>query len=203
MKFTRKSKALAAGVALLGLASALGGCTSAVIGGGAAAGVAAAQERSVGNAIDDTTIAAEIAAKLLDDSFSLFRNVDLEVLEGRVLLTGKVPKTEDRLRAEEIAWKVDGVKEVANAIQVTTEGGIASYARDVRISNELRLKMLGDSKILGINYAIETVNGTVYLIGIAQSEDELNRVIQHARSIEGVKKVESYVRLKDDPRRQN
>lgn len=203
MKFTRKSKALAAGVALLGLAGALGGCTSAVIGGGAAAGVAAAQERSVGNAIDDTTIAAEIAAKLLDDSFSLFRNVDLEVLEGRVLLTGKVPKTEDRLRAEEIAWKVDGVKEVANAIQVTTEGGIASYARDVRISNELRLKMLGDSKILGINYAIETVNGTVYLIGIAQSEDELNRVIQHARSIEGVKKVESYVRLKDDPRRQN
>ena len=196
-----KSKALVAGVALLGMASALGGCTGAVIGGAAAGGIAGAQERSIGDAIDDTTIATKISTSMLDDSFQLFRDVDLEVLEGRVLLTGKVPEAKDRLRAEEIAWKVKGVKEVANAIQVTEEGGLGSYARDVRISNELRLKMLGDAKVLGINYAIETVGGIVYLIGIAQSEDELDRVIQHARSIKGVKKVESYVRLKDDPRR--
>ncbi|WP_125182843.1 BON domain-containing protein [Minwuia thermotolerans] len=191
----------AAAALAAGLAAALGGCTGAVLGGGAAAGIGVAQERSVGDAIDDTTIATKLSAALLDDSFSLFRDVDLEVVEGRVLLTGKVPEMKDRLRAEELAWKVKGVNEVANAIQVTSEGGIGSYARDVRISNELRLAILGDSRILGINYSIETVGGVVYLIGIAQSEEELDRVIQHARSIKGVKKVESYVRLKDDPRR--
>lgn len=194
------SKFAAAALAF-GLAGALGGCTGAVLGGGAAAGIGVAQERSFGAAIDDTTIATKLSAALLDDSFSLFRHVDLEVVEGRVLLTGKVPEMKDRLRAEELTWKVKGVNEVANAIQVTEEGGLGSYARDVRISNELRLDILGDSRILGINYSIETVGGVVYLIGIAQSEEELDRVIQHARSIKGVKKVESYVRLKDDPRR--
>lgn len=192
---------VAAAVAAVLMSSALSGCGGAIIGAGAAAGIGVAQERSIGNAIDDTAIATELSAKLFDDSFQLFRDVDLEVVEGRVLLTGKVEKQESRLRAEELAWKIEGVNEVANAIQVTSEGGIGSYASDVRISNQLRAKIIGDTDILGINYSIETVSQIVYLIGIAQSQEELDRVIGHARSIRGVKKVESYVRLKDDPRR--
>lgn len=192
---------VAAVMAAVLMSSALSGCGGAIVGAGAAAGIGVAQERSIGNAIDDTAIATELSAKLFDDSFQLFRDVDLEVVEGRVLLTGKVEKQEARLRAEELAWKIEGVREVANAIQVTSEGGIGSYASDVRISNQLRAKIIGDTDILGINYSIETVSQIVYLIGIAQSQEELDRVIGHARSIRGVKKVESYVRLKDDPRR--
>jgi len=190
-------------VAALAMMTGLGGCAGALIGGAATAGVSVAQERSVGSAIDDTAIATKLSAQLFDESFKLFRDVDLEVLEGRVLLTGKVEKQESRLRAEELAWQIDGVREVANAIQVTSEGGIGSYATDVRISNQLRAKLIGDTDVLGINYSIETVGQVVYLIGIAQSQEELDRVIGHARSVRGVKKVESYVRLKDDPRRQS
>lgn len=192
--------AIMAGLLML---AGLGGCTGAVVGAGAAAGIGVAQERSVGDAIDDTTIATKLSAKLFDDSFKLFRDVDLEVVEGRVLLTGKVEEQASRLRAEELTWKVEGVREVANAIQVTSEGGLGSYASDVRISNHLRAKIIGDGDILGINYSIETVSQIVYLIGIAQTQEELDRVIGHARSIKGVKKVESYVRLKDDPRRKS
>ncbi|MDF1721261.1 MAG: BON domain-containing protein [Minwuia sp.] len=197
---TGSSAAATAGL-LLGAAVALSGCASAVVGAGATAGVSLAQERSIGDAIDDASISTKLSASLLDDSFQLFRDVDHEVVEGRVLLTGKVEKTESRLKAEELAWKIAGVKEVANAIQVTTEGGFQNFARDVRISTELRGKIISDAEINGINYSLETVNGTIYLIGIAQDEAELNRVIRHARNIEGVRKVESYVRLKTDPSR--
>ena len=55
--------------------------------------------------------------------------------------------------------------------------------------------------MLSINYSVETVNGTVYLLGIAQDEAELVRVIEHARGIEDVKQVVSHVVVKDDPRR--
>ncbi len=203
MQFTKRGirvlSVVAGGLMLAGL----GGCAGAVVGAGAAAGIGVAQERSVGDAIDDTTIATKLSAALFDDSFKLFRDVDLEVVEGRVLLTGKVEEQESRLRAEELTWKVKGVREVANAIQVTSEGGIGSYASDVRISNQLRAKIIGDADVLGINYSIETVSQIVYLIGIAQTQEELDRVIGHARSISGVKKVESYVRLKDDPRRKS
>lgn len=186
---------------LLGAAVALSGCAGAVVGAGATAGVSLAQERSIGDAIDDAGISTQLSASLLEDSFQLFRDVDHEVVEGRVLLTGKVEEPDSRLRAEAMAWKIAGVKEVANAIQVTSEGGFQNFARDVRISTELRGKIIGDAEINGINYSLETVNGTVYLIGIAQNEAELNRVIRHARNIEGVRKVESYVRLKTDPSR--
>ena len=197
---SRGSRVLAV-VALCSAAGLLGGCAGAIFGAGATAGVSLAQERSIGDAIDDATISTALSSSLLEDSFQLFRDVDHEVVEGRVLLTGKVEKNESRLRAEELVWKIKGVKEVANAIQVTTDGGFQSFARDVRISTELRGKIIGDPDVNGINYSLETVNGTIYLIGIAQDEAELNRVIRHARNIEGVRKVESYVRLKNDPSR--
>jgi osmotically-inducible protein OsmY len=203
MQFTKRGVRVLSVVAGGLMLAGLGGCAGAVVGAGAAAGIGVAQERSVGDAIDDTTIATKLSAALFDDSFKLFRDVDLEVVEGRVLLTGKVEEQESRLRAEELTWKVKGVREVANAIQVTSEGGIGSYASDVRISNQLRAKIIGDADVLGINYSIETVSQIVYLIGIAQTQEELDRVIGHARSISGVKKVESYVRLKDDPRRKS
>ena len=88
-----------------------------------------------------------------------------------------------------------------NEIQVTDESGILDYARDTWISAQLKGRLLVDGDVLSINYGVETVNGTVYLIGIAQSEAELARVIEHARGIEDVKRVVSHVVVKDDPNR--
>ena len=51
---------------------------------------------------------------------------------------------------------------------------------------------------MDVNYSVETVNGIVYLIGIAQDEGELTRVTDYARNIGGVVKVVSHVRMKED-----
>ena len=48
-----------------------------------------------------------------------------------------------------------------------------------------------------INYNVDCVGGTIYLIGVAQDQAELERVIDHARDISYVRRVVSYVRLKD------
>ncbi|MEK9645333.1 MAG: BON domain-containing protein, partial [Alphaproteobacteria bacterium] len=69
-------------------------------------------------------------------------------------------------------------------------------ARDTIISTELKTKLLFDSKVSSINYSIETVDGVVYLIGIAQNREELNRVTNYARNLGYVKKVVSYVTIK-------
>jgi osmotically-inducible protein OsmY len=53
---------------------------------------------------------------------------------------------------------------------------------------------------MAINYVIETVNGTVYLIGVAQDRVELNRVIAHANKTKFVRRVISHVRLKSSPK---
>jgi osmotically-inducible protein OsmY len=184
---------------LIGAAGSLGGCTSAILGIGATGAVAFAQERSIGAAFDDKGIQLLINAELLRADEKLFRQVDVESIEGRVVLTGAVPTAEKRLQATEIAWQAPGVKEVNNELQVTDEGDVVDFAKDTWITTQLRTKILTDTEIFDINYTVETVNGVVYLLGIAKTQAELDRVTDHARNINGVVKVVSHVRLKEDP----
>ena len=184
-------------------ALSLAGCAETVIGAGVTAGVAIAQERSIGQAVDDKVIQANINHQLLQRDEALFRRVETEVVEGRVLLTGGVPKPEHRVEAARLTWKVVGVKEVLNELQVTDKSGISNYAKDSWVTTQLRAKMLGDIDIFDINYTVETVNGIVYLMGIARSQGELERVTGYARNIRGVSKVVSHVVLKTDPSRKS
>ena len=178
-----------------------GGCAPIILGGGAAVGVAAAQERTIGNAIDDTVIHARVKDAMLQKSSNVFLRVGTEVLEGRVLLTGTVQNAEDRVEAVRLTWSVPGVREVLNEIQVAERGGIAANFADARITSTLRVQMLSDRNVRDVNYSIDTVNGIVYLMGIAQDQAELNRVLGYARNISGVKQVVNHVVLRDDPRR--
>ncbi|MCA1907096.1 MAG: BON domain-containing protein [Magnetospirillum sp.] len=188
-------------VALLAASTALSGCVGMVIGAGATAGVAASEERGIEGAAEDTKIRAEINEAWFRKNVDMFSKVTLAISEGRVLLTGTVPSEQIREDAVSLTWQVAGVREVYNEILVQDSGGFIDGARDVRIQQEIKSRMLFDKEISNINYTVDVTNGTVYLLGIAQSDAELNRVIGHAREVSAVKNVISYVRLKTDPRR--
>ncbi|MCZ6523751.1 MAG: BON domain-containing protein [Alphaproteobacteria bacterium] len=187
--------------ALMVAALGLSGCAGVVAGAGAQGLVAAAQERKLLDAVDDKTIQLRINARFLNHDANLFRRVETEIVEGRVLLTGNVPRPEDRVEAARLTWQVAGVREVLNEIAVNDRSGILNYFKDSWITTRLRAKMITDAEIVDINYSVETVNGIVYLIGIAQDEAELKRLTGHARTLTGVRRVISHVRMKDDPRR--
>ena len=186
---------------LLFLCIISGGCTQAILTAGATTGVAIAQERSLGDVIDDTAIIVSIKDKLFSLSDDVFLRVSIKSSEGRVLLTGNVAKTEHRIEASKIAWNTKGVKEVYNEINVRDRSNIKNYFKDILISNELRFRILREKDISALNYNIETVNQVVYVMGIANSNDELSLVIDQARNIRGVEKVLSFVVLKNDERR--
>lgn len=184
-------------VCLLGV-GLTGGCSvpGMVIGAGATAGIAAAEERGVETALDDLQIDVGIKRRYLDENEDLLAVVSTEVHDGRVLLTGVVDKPEMRITAARLAWDVNGVSEVINEIKVAGDGSIAQASKDLFITTDLRTRMMGDREIAAINYSIETVRGTIYLLGIAQSESELERVINHARNVSGVRNIIPYVRVK-------
>lgn len=188
-----------AGVALAALAL-LAGCSveGAAIGGAASVGIMASQDRGFSQGISDQAIRLEINDGWLQYSEEMYRLLSLQVQEGRVLVSGVVPTQEMRLEAIRVAWQPEGVKEVINEVRVEGEsGGVETFAVDTWISTELKAKLIFDSEISSINYSIETVHGVVYLMGIAQSPGELNRVIEHARNIAYVQQVVSYVRLNE------
>jgi len=181
---------------------ALSGCVSLAVGAAATGGAVIAQERSVGDAIDDLTIRAHLNELFFAEDVDLLQSVSFAVVEGRVLLKGSVVESEDRIRAVRLTWQADGVREVINEIQVTDQDSVLNFARDTWISTQLKSIVLFDKDIYSINYNIETVNGTIYLMGIAQNEAELEKVTNHARTIDQVKRVVSHVVMRNDPRRE-
>ncbi len=180
----------------------LSACVPLIIAGGGETASLAAQERSAGNALDDAGILLKIKNLYAQQDYKdLMANVEIKVIEGRVLLTGNVDKPESQIEAVRLAWQVNGVKEVMNEVQVNDQAGFSNYARDVWISTQVRTHLLLTKEIRSINYAVITVNQVVYLMGIAQDQDELDRVTAVISTIDYVQRVVSYVRLKDDPRR--
>tara|TARA_Y100000590_G_scaffold424545_1_gene531568 strand:- start:192 stop:800 length:609 start_codon:yes stop_codon:yes gene_type:complete len=159
------------------------------------------KEKGIKEAISDGMIDASINKEFINHDINMFINVEIEVVEGRVLLTGSVKKSKHRMDAIKLAWKVLGVREVINEIDVTEKGGIKQYLIDVKIKTQIRYKVISDKEISSINYNFEVVNGNLYIIGIAENKQELRKVVDHGNDIKGVVKVVSHAIMKNDPRR--
>lgn len=166
---------------------------------GAALGVGAAKEGGLRGAATDESIRLKISDLWFKRDVNMFSKLSLTVNQGRVLITGVVQKPEDRVEAVRLAWQPNGVKQVINEIRVGEGDTFGTYAEDMWISGQLRTKLTFDKYVQSINYSIDTVQGSVYLMGVAQNQDELDRVVNIAKKIKGVKEVISYVKLAGQP----
>jgi len=178
------------------------GCVPILFAGGAETAVIVSQERSAGMAVDDAGIVLSIKALFAkQENTDMFENVEIKSIEGRVLLTGNVDKPESQIEAVRLAWTVNNVREVIDEIQISDKSGFTNYARDVWISTQVRSRLLFGKHIRSVNYSVITVNQVVYLMGVAQNQDELDRATYVASTTGSVQRVVSYVRMKDDPSR--
>ncbi len=156
------------------------------------------EERSIGEFVDDTIIKTIIKNTYFDQSEKLFFNVDVEVSQARVLLTGTVENVNLKIEATRIAWGVKGVKTVINEIQIDNSDNIINFADDLVISTKISGKLMLDENVNSLNFNIETVNRIVYIIGIANSEKEKDLVINIASEVFGVEEVIDYISIKSN-----
>jgi osmotically-inducible protein OsmY len=181
---------------LLPLAAlALQGCAGLAVGAGAVGGIAVLEDRSLADQARDEKIYWRVIGRWIEHDDGLPLKLGLEVYEARVLLTGVVPDEQMRADAVRIASGVEGVQEVLNEI-VVGDSDLLDRARDTRITLELRSDITFDKQIYAINYSITTVGATIYLIGKARSQAELDRVIAHARAIDSVRNIVNHVTVK-------
>jgi len=155
------------------------------------------EERSFNNYVADTIILAQLKNEYFSNNENIFFQVSVDVIEGRVMLTGIVEQIDERIEATKLAWGIKGVNEVINEIQISNDEGILDYADDLVMKTKINAKLLLEKNILNLNYSVEVVNGIVYLIGIAQDQKELDAVTEISKNTYGVTSVISYVRLKD------
>ena len=173
----------------------LSNCAGILAGGAAAVGVAAVKEGGLSSSATDLRIQTEINDLWLRHDVKFFTKLDLTVNQGRVLITGIVQNPEHRVDAVRLAWKVKGVKQVINEIKIADSTGFTGYMGDAWISARIRSGLTIDKDVQNLNYTIDTVDSVVYLMGVAQSREELNRVVERARTTSGVERVVSYVKI--------
>ena len=173
-------------------------CSQVIVGGVASTGMVMVQERSSKQAAIDIIIKAKIEEAMFSNDYdNLFSKVRVIVYEGRVLLVGTVLEENIKEKADQISWNTKNVKEVASYITIG-KNDLIDYVKDTRISLELRAKMLTDKEVSEVNFSVTTENRILYLVGIAQNNKELNKVIQHASNIAGVKRIVNLIKLKDE-----
>ncbi len=142
---------------------------------------------------DDAVIKATIARVYLEDAKERLEDVSIDVYQGRVMLTGAVADAADRALAVRLAGTVRNVNQVIDEIQVTSQGGFATTARDLIVETKLKAKLLLAKGIAWANYRWRAVNGIVYLFGQANDRRELDRVVAIARDTDDVRSVVTHV----------
>ena len=194
-------------IAIISLLFTMTSCVETIVVGSLATGSMVTREKSAKDMKDDIWISAQIITKYTGKGLNGFKNtVDVTVNEGRVLLTGVVRDPKKEELAVNLAWKVDGVKEVINEIQLLEDPSYRpkNFSRatlDMILTLEIETKLLIKPQLKSANYKINTVNGVVYLMGIAADEEELNKALDIVARVRGVKKVVNHIILSDDRRR--
>jgi len=161
--------------------------------GGATGMVVAEGERSFGTVVDDATIKINVAAKFINSDDNLFVDVSTSVLEGRVLLTGLVDSQEIRIDAVRRVWEVEGVNEVINEIQIGNRASLKEYAQDIWITAQVRGLAAKTVGLRSVAYNFETIQGRVYIVGITSRPEQLEEIVDIAKTVKGVTEIINYV----------
>ncbi len=145
--------------------------------------------RTIGMQIDDTIMQKSLSARLAMANKKYFLKVQSEILDGRIFLSGKVDKAEEKIKITKIAWETKGVRSVKNAIEIKGQSNFKSTAKDILITSQLRSALIFNKKTKARNYTLETINKNIYIFGIAMDQDEKKEVINEANNIFDVNEV--------------
>ena len=79
---------------------------------------AKANKETIGDTLDDAWIHTKIVAKLIANSATPERKINVDVVNNVVTLRGNVDSAEEKAAAEKVAKDTDGVKSVVNQLKV-------------------------------------------------------------------------------------
>jgi len=142
------------------------------------------------------------------DSFDINTDVD----NGNVILTGKVENSVDKKLAEELVANIDGVKSVDNKLTIvekrkdmsedsmsddmeTAYDKSTSELTDAKIATVIKTRLLMDTDISGFDIDVDVEAGNVTLTGDVDSDAERDLVIAIAKGASDVKDVEDNLRV--------
>ncbi|GMM72410.1 BON domain-containing protein [Alteromonas gracilis] len=140
------------------------------------------------------------------DSF----DINTDVKNGNVVLTGKVENSVDKKLAEELVANIDGVTSVDNKLTIVSDKDMdgdmsddmedtvdegTSELTDAKIATVIKTRLLMDTDISGFDIDVDVENGVVMLTGDVDSDAERDLAVEIAKNASDVKDVKSDLRV--------
>jgi hyperosmotically inducible protein len=155
---------------------------------------AAVDERNVSTIANDTTIKGEIVKKFIDDDQIKSLYISTGCYRGHVYLVGEYEKAIQKDRAIQIAKGVEGVKSVTTYLLPKKKGDLCGTDDNLKIAGKVKVKLIEDKDIWSTNIDVKSVQCNVVLYGLVGSQNEINKAIAHAKSVDGVRGVKSFLK---------
>ncbi|MBW1898807.1 MAG: BON domain-containing protein [Deltaproteobacteria bacterium] len=172
------------------------GCGPVLVAGGAAGAYkVATDERNVGEIWDDSAIEAQINLEFVRASGVNTANIDVDVVDGFVFLTGVVDSVEEAEKAEAIARNEPHVKEVKNQLMIGSRS-FGQIIDDQVIGNKVKGALINEKGIRSLNIDVDVQKGVVFLTGIVENEDQHKRVLRIAEATSGAVKVTDNLKIR-------
>ena len=115
-------------IILIFLTSCVGTSSTGIFGTGV---TIAMDPRTLGTQIDDSIMDKSLDAKLLSTNKNYFLNVKTKIIDGRIFITGKVDKIEEKLNITKMAWETKGARSVKNDLKIKEEFNFQQSAKDI------------------------------------------------------------------------
>ena len=145
--------------------------------------------RTVGMQIDDSIMQKNLIGRLTLTDKKYIISISAKVLDGNIYLSGKVDEPEEKLKIIKMAWETKGARSVQSTVTIKGNSNFKSTAKDILITSHLRTAQIFNKLTKATNYTIDTINGKIYIFGIAMTKKEKEKVISEADQIHGVKDV--------------
>lgn len=179
-------------VLLIGLvATLLSGCGAVVVGGAATTAAVAHDRRTTGTFVEDQEIFLRaLSMRNGDETLTQQSNVNIDVFNLQVLLTGQAENPEIVERFREQVLTIPRVRGVFNEVTIGAESTWGEATADAFLTSKVKVALFS-VKIDGFDptrVKVTSSQGSVYLMGLL-TPTEADAVTEEARYVSGVKRV--------------
>jgi len=153
-------------------------------------------DKTAGQTVDDSVIATEVKAKLVENKAVPSTAINVEVSKGRVQLGGFLETNEQKNAALASAKTVTGVKTVLDGLVVIKKDRSAGQAiDDTVIQSTLKSKGAAEDASKAWDVNTDVYKGEVLMTGFIHGAKSRDRASEIAKSIKGVTKVYNKIEL--------
>jgi len=152
---------------------------------------------TVGTEIDDSVVTARVKSALLADPDVKSFDFKVETRKGEVQLSGFVDDQTRIDRAIAVTRGVAGVKSIDNKVSVKVVATtVGNKLDDGIVTTKVKAALLADAYVKSFDIAVLTRKGEVQLSGFVDNRSQIDRAIEVAHGIEGVRSVSNEMSIK-------